>query len=177
MDELKAHFAKKHKNVEMFEYTVLEDPEHSACRVHVETRKKDESIVETKLSFDLYALTEFEDLCKLAAQVRRLGSRPYSMKTPTGEIKEVANMSEFITYVTDEGKKGMAIQRYKGLGEMNPEQLWETTMAPVGRKLLRVGIDDSTEEDMIFSTLMGDVVEPRRKFIEDNALKVRNLDI
>ena len=106
------------------------------------------------------------DLMQAGAEVRR------GNKTQT-----VKNFRDANAWLLEEAKKGRTIQRFKGLGEMNPDQLWDTTVNPETRRLLKVRIEDAVAADEIFSTLMGDVVEPRRNFIEDNALKVANLDV
>jgi DNA gyrase subunit B len=87
------------------------------------------------------------------------------------------SLCDVLKFIQAEGKKGMTIQRYKGLGEMNPEQLWETTMAPDKRTILKVTLEDAVEAEKTFTTLMGDEVEPRREFIQKYAREVRNLDI
>ena len=115
-----------------------------------------------------------DEATKLAAE-----SREAARRTAKGKQADVVlhSLDELVDYFIAAGKKGVAINRYKGLGEMNPEQLWSTTMNPEVRTLLQVRAEDHTEADLMFTTLMGDQVEPRRKFIEDNALDVKNLDV
>ena len=119
---------------------------------------------------------EYRTLKSLDGDLRDLKQPPFVV-TENGHEKSVDTRLDLLRHLMEEGKRGLSIQRYKGLGEMNAEQLWQTTMNPETRRLLQVTVADAVEADEIFTVLMGDVVEPRRKFIEDNALDVRNLDI
>ena len=121
-----------------------------------------------------------------SAEARRLAARQGALSEiyarparllRRDRVAPVRAPSELFDCVTGEGEKGLALQRYKGLGEMNPDQLWETTLDPEARTLLRVRIDQVDEADEIFAKLMGDIVEPRRSFIKENALRVENLDV
>ena len=121
--------------------------------------------------------TEFLHLYRLSKAIKPLYEPPYFMKISDDEEITVGGREELIEQAYKLGRKGLTIQRYKGLGEMNPDQLWATTMNPEVRTLFRVTLEDVVEADRIFTILMGDQVEPRRRFIEEHAFNVRNLDI
>ena len=119
---------------------------------------------------------EFKPIVDAAALIAGL-IQPGAQVRRAGKVQAVGSFAQTYNWLMDEAKRGRTIQRFKGLGEMNPEQLWETTVNPDTRRLLQVSIEDAVAADQIFATLMGDVVEPRRAFIEQNALRVANLDV
>jgi DNA gyrase subunit B len=156
-------------------FKIAPDTEHGGFKILVPVKAGGVRKV-TTIDFAFLDSPEFIDLSAVYRQLVALGPPPYFLESGGGPI-ELARIEDLAIRVNELGKKGLAIQRYKGLGEMNPEQLWETTMDPMRRTLLQVRVEDAYEADRLFSTLMGDLVEPRREFIEANALNVRNLDI
>jgi DNA gyrase subunit B len=131
----------------------------------------------TVISADLLRTAEFVELKRISAELRTTLAEPITLAHGSDEPLAVTGWDEIATVIEELGRKGLGIQRYKGLGEMNAEQLWETTMDPTKRNLLKVKVEEMEEADGIFTKLMGDLVEPRRQFIEENALNVRNLDV
>jgi len=129
-----------------------------------------------KLEPALFGTTEYKAIAKLADRMNGLLKEGALIKRGERE-QEVSNFAEVMAWLMKEARRGQTIQRYKGLGEMNPEQLWETTMNKDARRMLQVRIEDAMQADEVFTTLMGDQVEPRRDFIEHNALSVSNLDV
>jgi DNA gyrase subunit B len=128
------------------------------------------------VSFEFVQTVEYRQLRRLTPEVSRIARGPLVVRQGRDET-ELDSKESLLEHLMDAGKRGLTIQRYKGLGEMNPDQLWETTMDPERRRVLEVRIDDAAEADMLFSVLMGDAVEPRREFIERYALEVQNLDV
>ncbi len=160
---------------ETLNWKISEDAEKGALQVQFQRRDHGRVMIST-LTMDLIMTAEFSEAQKLCEAVQALVGEGAFLKD--GDKRwEIGHFDDLAAAIEAEGRRGLTIQRYKGLGEMDPEQLWETTMDAANRTLLRVTLEDVVNADETFSTLMGDAVEPRRAFIQENALKVRNLDI
>jgi DNA gyrase subunit B len=125
---------------------------------------------------EFFGTNEYRHIISLATKVNDLLSDGAIVRRGDKEAP-IESFAAAVDWLMDEARRGQSIQRYKGLGEMNPEQLWDTTVNPETRRLMQVKINDAVKADEIFTTLMGDQVEPRREFIEKNALTVENLDV
>jgi DNA gyrase subunit B len=173
---VEASLAALHPDALPVHWSVEPEPEHGAHRLVALTRRSGVAL-RTELDAEQLASADFVRLLDLAARVQAIGSAPYRILGDPEEQEEYAGATQLLARVLARARKGLTIQRYKGLGEMNPEQLAETTMNPALRTLLQVRIEDAIEADDVFSRLMGEEVEPRREFIEQNALYVQNLDV
>jgi DNA gyrase subunit B len=184
---------------------VVEDSEHQAFAVLIDDRASG-YLRKHRLDLDFVTTGEFRMLAAAYSDVRELMVGTVVIRTAQASAaaeeagedtpvesdapvvgtspakgretdRPVESLDDLVEFFVAAGRRGIAVNRYKGLGEMNPDTLWETTMDPAKRTLLQVRAEDHTEADLMFTTLMGDQVEPRRRFIEDNALDVKNLDI
>jgi DNA gyrase subunit B len=149
------------------------DEEHGLYSILAENKSIGNRVF---LNWEFLSSAEWQRLFELYSEMAPLEKPPFIVKD-NGNAVSINSRDELLKHLLALGKKDLSLQRYKGLGEMNPGQLWETTMNPDTRTLLKVSIDDAVQTDAIFTILMGDSVEPRRRFIEDNALNVHNLDI
>jgi DNA gyrase subunit B len=175
LKDIKEWIEKRYPEIHSLDWELSEDEEHNASRI-IYSFKDNGRRGKTVIDFDFVNSPDFNELKNIADGIHQLGNPPFTILQDEKETK-VENLRELTDYILSLGKKGMFIQRYKGLGEMNPEQLWETTMNPETRILKKVNIEDTFQADQIFTILMGDQVEPRKEFIEKNALNVTNLDI
>ncbi|MFH1025809.1 MAG: DNA topoisomerase (ATP-hydrolyzing) subunit B [Nitrospirota bacterium] len=169
LEELLARIRERDANMNIGDIQL--DEEHQTFGVEIRRQNY-------KLNLDTNFLTspEFRELENLHSIIRDLGPQPYKVQIKDG-VKEIGTSKQLLEFILATAKKGLTIQRYKGLGEMNPQQLWETTMDTERRTLLQVTVRDSVEADSIFTILMGDQVEPRKEFITTHALEARNIDI
>jgi len=153
---------------------IIFDEEHNRYELLLKDQKNNG--FHFKVNWELLTSPEFQKALNLDRQLKDLNSPFFLVGDEKGKT-QIQTKEKLVEYLVDKAKKGTVVQRYKGLGEMNPEQLWQTTMDPERRALIRVTIEDAIAADEIFTLLMGDKVEPRREFIQNNALEVKELDI
>jgi DNA gyrase subunit B len=156
-------------------YDLSWDEEHNLYGFEVQESNGGKEL-RSKVHWDLISSVEYRHLFQIYQEIQEMAPPPYTL-VEKGRNLVIDREEELLQSLNQLGREGLSIQRYKGLGEMNPEQLWETTMNPETRTLLKVKVEDAIEADEIFSILMGDEVEQRRHFIEENALFVQRLDI
>ncbi len=179
VEELLAQYQKTLKDQKSqfaISFKVIEDEEHN-CFLGECVTVKNNLKTNTRITYDFLSSPQLQEMRKIAFSLEKLGKPPFEIKRKDAPMEKFTSLDSLKKAVVRIGETGLHIQRYKGLGEMNPEQLWETTMDPKVRSLLQVQVEDAVGADNIFSILMGDQVKPRRDFIEANALKVRSLDI
>ena len=177
IENLKEYFGKlEATSLKKYSFEIEEDADRKTnfIKITVQTTARTKRF---KLNSYFLSSPEFADFVNMYDGIKKYLNSIFIIEKGNLSQKQFSSLEEFSKFVLLDGKQGAYIQRYKGLGEMNPEQLWETTMNPVNRTLLQVKVEDTVEADQVFSILMGDQVEPRREFVEENALKARNLDI
>lgn len=155
----------------------MKDREHNLFFIEAEIPNGKNGKVKTnRIEYEFCTAGDYIEAYRAYTTVRKFYEEGVRV-TDGNKDPVVLSPDQFLKYIMEKGKEGINIQRYKGLGEMNAVQLWETTMNPEKRKLVRVTIEDAVAADQVFTVLMGNNIETRRAFIEENALNVRNLDI
>ncbi len=175
-DTLRTYLEEHYPDLLPLSVDVQWDKEHGGGRISVKFRPG-ASTRPAVLDWEVADSAEYQELLAIEEDIRSIGPAPYAAKSGSSEPVTLADAEALDAFIDERGRKGCTITRYKGLGEMNASELWETTMDPDGRTLLKVRVTDDVAADSLFSVLMGDQVEPRRQFIEENALNTRNLDI
>jgi len=174
-ERITSYFERFHKDDMPVECAVETDEEYGGVMLSVHSKRRGIAI-KTIVGYKSLNYPEVKEMRRIFNDMRKLGRWPFDVEVE-GQVMRFERPQDLLDFVVNRGQKGITIQRYKGLGEMNPEQLWETTMNAEKRCLLKVTTDDMVAASETFSLLMGDAVEPRREFITKNALSVRNLDI
>ncbi|HEB91861.1 MAG TPA: DNA topoisomerase (ATP-hydrolyzing) subunit B [Deltaproteobacteria bacterium] len=172
----RAHPPESGDGVEELSWTTEPELDGSGHKLVARSRRAGQTL-RSALDRQLVTSAEFIKMVRLSQELADLGPPPYTLRHADNDPETFALISSLFARILEIANKGLSIQRYKGLGEMNPDQLAETTMNEENRNLVQIRIEDAVEADDVFTTLMGDIVEPRRRFIEDNALNVTNLDV
>src|SRR5512132_2559055 len=175
-EKLRVYLQARYPDLFPLQIKATKDSEHDAFTIDVSPRPG-ANARRSLIDWNLVTSPEYQEALSIEESLKDLaGAAPY-IAISKGAETEIENSEALIEHIDERGKKGISISRYKGLGEMNADELWETTMNPDARTLLQVRVDDAMKTDELFTILMGDQVEPRRNFIEQNALNVKNLDI